>query len=148
MKRYRLTLEGKTYSVELLSDPSQDEVRVNVDGEVFTVGVEPVQEETAAANAPAAAPLRAPVAAATPAAAAPDVPQAVGTNVVKSPLPGVVKSIAVHTGQTVAFNDELCVIEAMKAMNVIRAPRAGTIGTIYVTEGRKIPHGSPLMDLG
>jgi len=145
MKRFHLTVDGKTYAVEVLDDPAQAEVRVDVDGEVFTVAVEARHEE----GAPAAA---APVVRQAPprpaAAAVPEAPQVGGSNVVKSPLPGVVKSIAVSPGQTVAFNDELCVIEAMKAMNVIRAPRAGTIGTIYVTEGRKVPYGSPLMDLG
>jgi len=146
MKRYNITLDGKTYSVEVLDDPNQDEVRVEVDGQLFTVGVETVGEAeekpvVRRAAAPRAAPV--PVISSTP-----EPPPVAGTNVVKSPLPGVIKSIAVRTGQTVAFNDELCVIEAMKAMNVIRAPRAGTVGTIYVTEGRKIPHGAPLMDLG
>ena len=146
MKRYNITLDGKTYSVEVLDDPNQEEVRVEVDGQLFTVGVETVEETEGKPPV-----RRAPVPRAVPApvvSTSPEPPAVIGTNVVKSPLPGVVKSIAVRTGQTVAFNDELCVIEAMKAMNVIRAPRAGTVGTIYVTEGRKIPHGAPLMDLG
>jgi oxaloacetate decarboxylase alpha subunit len=140
MKRYNITLAGKTYSVEVLDDPTQNEIRVDVDGEVFTVGVETVAEAGGAA-----VPLRL----ASVAAPAPTAPEGnAGSNVVKSPLPGVIKSIAVKPGQTVAFNDELCVIEAMKAMNVIRAPRAGTIGTIYVTVGCKVSYGAPLMDLG
>ncbi|HMN59414.1 MAG TPA: hypothetical protein PJ988_03580 [Anaerolinea sp.] len=145
MKRYRLTVNGKTHEVEVLDNPTLAEVRVDVDGEIFTVAVETLQEESAAVMA---APVVKPAAPRPVAAAVPDAPQVSGTNVVKSPLPGVIKSIKVKPGQTVAFNDELCVIEAMKAMNVIRAPRAGTVGTIYVTEGRKVPYGSPLMDLG
>jgi len=145
MKRYHLTVDGKTYSVEVLDDPSLAEVRVDVDGEVFTVAVETVQEE---GSTVAVAPVVKPASPRPVAAAVPETPQVGGSNVVKSPLPGVIKSIKVKPGQAVAFNDELCVIEAMKAMNIIRAPRAGTVGTIYVTEGRKVPYGSPLMDLG
>lgn len=145
MKRYNITLEGKKFSVGVLDDPTLDVVRVDVDGEIFTVGVEEVVESTDALAAQRSAPVR--PAAMPVGSAQPDAPAA-GSNVVKSPLPGVIKSIAVRPGQPVAFNDELCVIEAMKSMNVIRAPRAGTIGTIYITEGRKIPHGAPLMELG
>ena len=145
MKRYNLSLEGKTFSVGILDDPSLDVVRVEVDGEIFTVGVEIVMEAADAPGAQRTAPMRP---AAMPVGSKPPEIVPGGTNAVKSPLPGVIKSIAVKPGQSVAFNDELCVIEAMKAMNVIRAPRAGTIGTIYITEGRKIPHGAPLMDLG
>jgi biotin carboxyl carrier protein len=146
MKRYRITIENQTFDVELLDDPRQEEVRVRVDQETFTVLVEPGDEgELPAVSAPTRDRSAASVTA--PAASAPVQPAAAGSNTVKSPLPGVVKSIAVKKGQTVAFNDELCVIEAMKAMNVIRAPRAGTIGDIHVSIGSQIPYGAPLLDL-
>jgi biotin carboxyl carrier protein len=41
----------------------------------------------------------------------------------------------------------LLVIEAMKMNNVIRAPRGGTVSFIYVSEGRQVPHGEPLLRL-
>jgi len=66
---------------------------------------------------------------------------------VAAPLPGVIKSIAVRPGQQVAANDELLVIEAMKMDNVIRASRVGTIGTIYVAEGRQVAYGEPLLEM-
>ncbi len=31
--------------------------------------------------------------------------------------------------------------------NVIRAPRGGTVSLIYVSEGRQVPHGEPLLRL-
>jgi glutaconyl-CoA/methylmalonyl-CoA decarboxylase subunit gamma len=144
MKRYQITLDDQTYLVEVLSDPRQREVKVKVDGELLTVQAESLAEteETAAAVelARPAFQVSAP-AASTPA------PVAVGPGVVKAPLPGIVKSIKVHPGDTVAFNDELLVIEAMKAMNIIRAPQAGTVGTIHVAEGRQVAYGAPLLDL-
>ncbi|MDD5368185.1 MAG: hypothetical protein PHQ40_03790 [Anaerolineaceae bacterium] len=145
MRHYNITLDDQTFDVEVLDDLRQEQVRVSVDGEVFTLKVEAVGEPTTAVTSavrrPAPAPIQAPT---TP----PVAPVAVaGAATIKSPLPGVIKSIAVRKGQKVAANDELCVIEAMKAMNVIRAPRPGTIGEIYVTDGKQIPHGSPLMDL-
>ena len=66
---------------------------------------------------------------------------------VAAPLPGVIKSIAVRPGQQVAPNDELVVIEAMKMDNVIRATRAGAIGTIHVAEGRQVAYGEALLEM-
>ena len=66
---------------------------------------------------------------------------------VAAPLPGVIKSIGVRSGQQVAPNDKLLVIEAMKMDNVIRAPRGGTIGTIHVAEGRQVTYGEPLLEM-
>ena len=135
MKRYRITVEDRTFDVEVLDDPRLEQVRVNVDGEVFTVGVETVAEAAPAVSAPAR----------KPAAPAPPSPTSTG-RVVKAPLPGVIKAIAVRPGQQIAPNDELLVIEAMKMDNVIRAPREGVIGTIYVAVGRQVAHGEPLLD--
>jgi biotin carboxyl carrier protein len=143
MKRYRITLEGHTYDVQVLDDPRRDQVRVRVDGETFTVGVETMSvaaEVSAREAAPAVAP-----APATPMPVVEDA--AVAGNVVSAPLPGVIKSIAVRSNQQVARDDELLVIEAMKMDNVIRAPREGTIGTIHVTEGRQVSYGEPLLEL-
>ena len=135
MKRYRITLEGQTFDVEVLDDPRQEQVQVKVNGEVFTVGVEATVEAAPAVSATAAPPpTTAPEAAAT-------------DRVVKAPLPGVIKSIAVRSGQRVAPNDELLVIEAMKMDNVIRAQRAGVIGVIHVAEGRQVAHGEPLLEV-
>ncbi len=141
MKAYRITLDNRTFHVKVLDDPRQDEVRVEVDGEVFTVGVEPVVEEVAPVVTEAV-PAPTPSAPAAPAPA----PEAASEKTVTAPLPGIIKSIVVRPGQQVKFNDELLVIEAMKMDNVIRAPRDGTIGTILVTEGRQVAYGEPLLE--
>jgi oxaloacetate decarboxylase alpha subunit len=144
MKRYRITLEGQTFDVRVLDDPRSEkgQVRVEVNGETFTVGVESVPvvaEITTGEAAPAIAPS--PV-------MLPPTPGDMTTagNAVTAPLPGVIKSIAIRPGQQVAPNDELLVIEAMKMDNVIRAIRAGAIGTIHVTEGRQVAYGELMLD--
>jgi biotin carboxyl carrier protein len=147
MKRYRITLENHAFDVKVLDDPRRDQVRVEVDGEIFTVGVEavPVAAETttpettrAVGASPAASP-RLPKFQKTLEVSAPQA--------VPAPLPGVIKSIAVRPGQRVSANDELLVIEAMKMDNVIRAPRGGTVGTIHVTEGRQVAYGETLLEM-
>ena len=105
------------------------------------------------ATVPAAAP--APVAAAAPAAAAPATESAdpashpgavtspmVGT-VYMAPEPGAAPFASV--GATVNEGDTLLIIEAMKTMNHIPAPRAGTIKRILVEDGGAVEFGAPLV---
>ena len=142
MKQYRITLENQTFDVQVLDDPRQEQVRVEVDGETFVVDVEAapvIAEPVAREAAPNAASLRP--------ARSQQAPEVSGGNVVTAPLPGVIKSIGVRSGQQVAPNDKLLVIEAMKMDNVIRATRAGTIGTIHIAEGRQVAYGEILLDL-
>ena len=143
MKHYRITLEGHTFDIEVLDDPRQRQVRVRVDGQVFTVEAEAAEATSSEGDIGQSA-LPEPVRVAPPSPASASV-GAVGG--IKAPLPGVIKSIAVRPGQSVAAGDELLVIEAMKMDNVIRATREGTVGTIHVAEGRQVAHGEPLLDL-
>lgn len=145
MSQYRITIKDTTYDVEILDDPRMDEVQVKVNGEVFTVATEDLNK-TVSVGGTAPAPVvrkAAPAPAPAPAAAA----VAAGPGTIKSPLPGVVNSIKVHAGDKVKANDEICVIEAMKAMNIIRAPQDGTVARIHVNVGAQIAHGAPLMDI-
>jgi biotin carboxyl carrier protein len=149
MKRYRITLDGHTFRVKVLDDPRGEQVRVEVDGETFVVGVEAVPAvaeviagEAAAAVAPSPAALSG-----SPGSTSPPTPPEAGGSFVAAPLPGVIKSIAVRRGQEVAADDELLVIEAMKMDNVIRASRGGIVGAIHVTEGRQVAYGEPLLEL-
>ena len=50
-------------------------------------------------------------------------------------MPGLVKSIAVKAGQEVKAGEPLCMVEAMKMENVLRAERDGTIGRVHAKEG-------------
>lgn len=145
MKHFRLSVDGKPYEIEILNDPRADEVQLKIDGKEITVKAENLDVEAAVvAAAPVAAPVvAAPVIAAAPVAA----PVAAGANSVKAPLPGVVNAVKVSVGQTVKANDPLVVIEAMKAMNIIRSQRAGKVSKIYVSQGSHVAYGSALLDI-
>jgi acetyl-CoA carboxylase biotin carboxyl carrier protein len=100
------------------------------------------------AAAPAAAP--APVAAApAPAAAAPTagpvagaVPSPMVGTVYLAPEPGKPPFIAV--GKTVKEGDTLFIVEAMKTMNAITAPKGGTVREINVEDGSPVEFGQTL----
>lgn len=59
--------------------------------------------------------------------------------------PGAPSFIAV--GATVAEGDTLLIVEAMKTMNHIPAPRAGTVKRIIVGDGDAVEFGAPLVIL-
>jgi acetyl-CoA carboxylase biotin carboxyl carrier protein len=48
-------------------------------------------------------------------------------------------------GDQVAEGDTLLIVEAMKTMNHIPAPKAGTIKRILVEDGAAVEFGSPLV---
>jgi len=60
-----------------------------------------------------------------------------------SPEPG--KRQFVDIGSVVKAGDTLLIIEAMKTMNQIPAPRAGTVIQILIEDGRPVEYGEPLM---
>jgi len=98
----------------------------------------------------AAAPAGLPVAAAAPAAAAADLskhPGAVTSPMVGTaywaPEPGAKPFIEV--GTKVSVGQTLLIIEAMKTMNQIPSPRAGTVTQILVEDGQPVEYGEPLV---
>ena len=106
------------------------------------------------AAAPAAAPApAAPVAAAAPAAAAPPTPITAGEEIT-SPMVGTFyrkpnpeSPDFVNVGDTVSVGQTLCIIEAMKVMNEIKAERSGTITSILAEEGNPVQFGDPLFGI-
>ena len=99
---------------------------------------------------PAAAPQPAPAAAASaPAAAAPAEPLG---DVVKSPMVGTVylqpnpgADQFARPGAQVSAGQTLMIIEAMKTMNPVPAPRAGRVVEILVEDGQPVEFGQPLI---
>jgi biotin carboxyl carrier protein len=151
MKRYRLTVDGQTYDVRVLSDPRQREVLVEVDGTRLTVlgGASPGGTGTDTMSADGPPQTRAETDQTVTGADQPATTAGKATdNVVSAPLPGVVKSIAVQPGHKVSAGDELLVIEAMKMDNAIRAGRQGIISAVFVSEGHRVTHGQRLLEYG
>ena len=103
----------------------------------------------AAAPAYAPAPM-APAAAAAPAEAAAPAPDS--ANALKSPMVGTVylgpepgAPNFISVGSAVKAGDTLMIIEAMKVMNPITAPAAGTVKAILIDNGQPVEFDQPLL---
>lgn len=66
-------------------------------------------------------------------------------NGVVAPMPGLVKRIAVKSGEAVEAGAPLAVLEAMKMEHVLTAPRDGLVGEVLVAEGAQVEAGAPLI---
>lgn len=140
---------------ELLQRTGLTEIEVSEGEARIRVAKEPAPVAAHATLAPAAAPLPAPA----PTPAADPAPARVAESA-ESDHPGGVRAPMVGTayltpepganpfvsaGATVKEGDTLLIIEAMKVMNPIRAPRSGRIASIMVTNGDPVEYDELLL---
>ena len=125
MSKYRITVEGKTYEMD-----------------VELIG------SNGAVVAPAAKPA-APVAAAPKAApaAVSAKPAAVGSGSVVAPMPGTILKVLKTNGDAVKAGEVVLILEAMKMENEITAPVDGTVDSLNLTEGSTVAGGDLLFDV-
>jgi biotin carboxyl carrier protein len=145
MPTFDVTIRGKSYHVEV-PDPGGMPLHVIVDGEAFEVGI--AGTETWVAPQPMPAAVQAPVSAprlTRPPQATPPV-WTEGEEII-APMPGTILSVEVQSGQPVEGGQIVCVLEAMKMKNPIRAIRGGTVVQIAVQAGQNISHGDLLVRL-
>ena len=127
----------------LLNETGLSEIEIEKSGLKVRVARTLTVQGTAMAHA-------APAPGATPAAAAGSDP-AKHPGAVKSPMVGTAYRAPepgapnfVEVGSRVNAGDPLLIIEAMKTMNQIPAPKAGTVTAILVENGHPVEFGEPL----
>lgn len=140
---------------DILTDTGLSEIEVEHEGLKIRVAKQLTAAPItyAAAPAPVAAPVAAPAPAAAPAGDA--VPAAAARpagDTVNSPMVGTVylqpqpdSPSFVKVGDTVAAGQTLMIVEAMKTMNPIPAPKAGKIAAILVADAQPVEFGEPLV---
>lgn len=127
--KYKVTLNGKTYEVEVEK------------GKAILL-----DEYEALAPAPAQPETPAPVAAAPVAAPAPAAPVNLADGeTVAAPMPGNILRVEVKQGDTVKSGQLLVILEAMKMENEIVAPKDGTVAQVVTSKGAVVDTGSPLV---
>ena len=154
-KKLKIDFDEIRKLAELVQETDLSEIEIEEDDLRIRVsrGGQVVQTVAAPAAAPAAANQSAPVAAEVPAAADANAgnfenhPGAVKSPMVGTaylqPEPGADPFVSV--GSNVSAGDTLMIIEAMKVMNPIKAPKSGTVKSVLISDGSPVEFDEPLV---
>lgn len=129
MRKFNITVNGKTYEVEVeeIKDDENKESVVHVP----RPSVNPVEASQKAAPSSAQKPQA----------------SKSGTNAITAPMPGTILDVRVKEGQHVKRGDVVLILEAMKMENEIMAPNDGTIASINVEKGTSVNTGDVLVTM-
>lgn len=147
MKEFKFTIDGKEYSAAV-NELEDNFAEVTLNGKTYKVELEKTPATTAVRRPTVSkAPVAAPAASATASAPkAADIPA--GGYKVTSPLPGSIMKILVSEGQDVKKGDTLLTLESMKMENAIMADRDGKVTKVAVTVGQSVMQEDLLVVLG
>ena len=142
--KIHVKIQAKTFSVKI-GDIKARPIQAEVDGEIFEVW----PQETLLPSGPS------PAISQTPQIIHP-IPQVESNGTLKNhsesadkliaPIPGVIVEITANAGDSVTYGQELCVLEAMKMKNSIRANRDGQIKKILISTGDHVRQSQVLME--
>jgi glutaconyl-CoA/methylmalonyl-CoA decarboxylase subunit gamma len=136
VKKLRVTVNGMSYDVdvEVLEDDEDGGAPYGFPSPTS------VSSPSRAAAAPVSSPSPRDVSHSLPTASTP-----AGSNVVTSPIAGVIAEIKTSVGAKVKENDLLLIIEAMKMHTNISSPVAGTIKEMKVNVGDAVQQGQVMV---
>ncbi len=117
----RVLVDGTPYDVKLESDQAV------VSGIGYDLLVEGLEEEAAGPKARTTA--------------------AVSEGAVTAIMPGKIIRLLVAEGDKVGEGDVICILEAMKMENELKAPRAGTVTAIHTQPGQDVEMGAVLAEI-
>ena len=145
-KRLRVKISGQWFDVQI-TDLNTNPVKVLVDGDPVEVEIESTGHTETVRQSDFSAEATTDVVQTEGSAESPAPPKASAIRVFRSPMPGVILSMSVEKGQQVVTGDEICVLEAMKMQQTLRAESSGIVGHIHVKAGQQILSGDPILDL-
>ncbi len=125
-----IVIDGRAYHAEVL-EARPGRISVRVEGATYEV-------ELPDAPAPSAVPATVPPESGAAVAVGEPVP---------APLPGKILRVSVVPGARVERGQEVCVLEAMKMENSLRAHRPGVVREVRATAGQTVVAGEPLIIL-
>ncbi|MES2342973.1 MAG: acetyl/propionyl/methylcrotonyl-CoA carboxylase subunit alpha [Pseudomonadota bacterium] len=155
----RLSNGGAAYQVEYVNEnraltltdvdwrPGKHVFRGVLDGKAFTVAVKPaaegfvVRHRATTLSVLVLTPRSAELHEKLPAKKAADT-----SKMILSPMPGLVVTLDVIPGQLVRAGEAVCVVEAMKMQNIIRAERDGTVKTVGAKAGDSVAADEVLVE--
>ena len=141
-KEFSIVIDGQNYLVKI-EELAGGELEVELDGKIHRVSMAEVLGQDTPSMPPQAAKQAMPIAPVPlPQTEKPASSQA---GVLSAPMPGDIVQIMVKVGDQVGAGQEVCVLEAMKMKNVLRASHAGTVISIDVSLGQSVKYGETLV---
>jgi biotin carboxyl carrier protein len=127
-------------------------LKITVDGHLYEVDVEVSDPKLEGPSYYPPMHARMPASPSSAGAAAPrpkndSSPVADESKVCRSPLSGTVFKVETAIGESIAENDVLMVLEAMKMETVITAPYSGTVKAINAAVGEAVKQGQVLIEI-
>jgi len=118
----RVLVDGVPFDIDLEGD------RVRAGGIAYDLEVEGLVEEKAGPRRASAAP-------------------AGGAGAVTAIMPGKIIRMLVVEGDEVTEGDVVCILEAMKMENELKAPQSGTVKAVHVSPGQDVEMGALIVEV-
>ena len=142
MKKFKFTIHGKDYDVEILN--VEDNIaKVELNGTLYDVEL---HQEQKVSKTPTIVIPESP----KPSPKEQRIPKVPGTTTnaaVKAPLPGTVLQVLVRVGERVTIGQKLLTMEAMKMENNVLSEKDGTVKAIHVKPGATVLQNDILAEI-
>ncbi len=139
MKKFNVTVNGKTYAVEV------EEVGAGQGGFTYQPAPQAASATPVINAAPAPQPQAAPAPVPAAASVSPSVP--VDGETISAPMPGTILDIKVTEGKSVKAGEILLILEAMKMENEIVSPKDGVVEKIHTAKSATVSTGDELVTI-
>lgn len=140
IRRVRVKVGERWYTVEV-EVPLRIPSKATVDGEDYLVEFEGEADRFSAPKPPPK-PTKTPTPSSSEISPLPSV-----SGIIGSPMSGKVVTVAVKPGDNVTAGQEVCVVEAMKMEQSIRAPKAGKVKQVHVIPLQQVDIHAPLVEV-
>lgn len=137
VKKIKVSIDGKDYLVEV-DNIDSNPVRVIVNGdeiEVYTDQLKSIDKKSIDEKPSSKTNTNI------------SVNEGPGGRTFYSPMPGSIISVAVKEGDQVITGDDVCVLEAMKMQQSLKADWSGIVKKVFVSSGDQVNDGSPIIEL-
>ncbi|MCL2511479.1 MAG: acetyl-CoA carboxylase biotin carboxyl carrier protein subunit [Bacteroidales bacterium] len=141
MKKYKFTINGTTYEVDINNTEGQ-KIELEVNGTPYTVMLDQEVKQTKTPKL-----LRPQVAPSTDINKQ-EAKTAKRGGSISSPLPGVILDVYVKPGDTITVGQKVILLEAMKMENNIEADKEGVVAEVKVEKGNSVMEGDVLIIMG
>jgi propionyl-CoA carboxylase alpha chain len=138
---------GKTHSIRTGWKPGIALMELDFDGAPYALTITPAEEGFVMKrlgveqHVKVCTPLQAELHARLPEKQKPDT-----SKLIMSPMPGLVVSVDVKVGQEVKAGEAVCIVEAMKMQNIIRAEADGVVKTVNAAAGASVAADEVLVE--